>query len=159
MIIHQREPLLKCGSCFIKILSSILQSLLKRVHFSFENYVKWRGWWIFVSIVPGLQLRFNVSSKFCLNLQNRRWLNSSLSFVINLKPLGLWWWKVPFAEGLISANICFLKSVKHLNSKRHDFEFKVNLSHKQPSEVFCKKGVFINFTKFTGKHMCQSFFF
>ena len=26
-------------------------------------------------------------------------------------------------------------------------------------EVFCKKGVFKNFTKFTGKNLCQSFFF
>ena len=26
-------------------------------------------------------------------------------------------------------------------------------------EVFCKKGVLRNFTKFTGKHLCQSFFF
>ena len=26
-------------------------------------------------------------------------------------------------------------------------------------EVFCKKGVLRNFTKFTGKHMCQSLFF
>ena len=26
-------------------------------------------------------------------------------------------------------------------------------------EVFCKKGVFRNFTEFTGKHLCQSLFF
>ena len=26
-------------------------------------------------------------------------------------------------------------------------------------EMFCKKGVLRNFTKFTGKHMCQSLFF
>ena len=26
-------------------------------------------------------------------------------------------------------------------------------------EVFCKKSVLVNFTKFTGKHLCQSFFF
>ena len=26
-------------------------------------------------------------------------------------------------------------------------------------EVFCKKGVLRNFVKFTGKHLCQSFFF
>ena len=29
---------------------------------------------------------------------------------------------------------------------------------KQPPEVFCKKGVSKNFTKFTGKHLCQSLF-
>ena len=26
-------------------------------------------------------------------------------------------------------------------------------------EVFCKEGVLINFSKFTGKHLCQSLFF
>ena len=34
-------------------------------------------------------------------------------------------------------------------------------SHKESSrpEVFCKKGVLRNFTKFTGKHLCKSLFF
>ena len=37
---------------------------------------------------------------------------------------------------------------------------QVQLIHqKQPPEVFYKKGVFRNFAKFTGKHLCQSFFF
>ena len=26
-------------------------------------------------------------------------------------------------------------------------------------DVFCEKGVFENFTKFTGKHLCQSLFY
>ena len=30
---------------------------------------------------------------------------------------------------------------------------------KQPPEVFCEKGVLRKFTKFTGKHLCQSLFF
>ena len=30
---------------------------------------------------------------------------------------------------------------------------------KQPPEVFYKKGVLRNFTKFAGKHQCQSLFF
>ena len=30
---------------------------------------------------------------------------------------------------------------------------------KQPPEVFYKKGVLRNFTKFTGKHLCQRLFF
>ena len=33
------------------------------------------------------------------------------------------------------------------------------IHQKQPPEVFYKKGVFRNFAKFTGKHLCQSFFF
>ena len=31
-------------------------------------------------------------------------------------------------------------------------------AQKQPPEVFCKKGVLKNFTKLTGKHLCQSLF-
>ena len=30
---------------------------------------------------------------------------------------------------------------------------------KHPSELFCKKGVLRNFTKYTWKHLCQSLFF
>ena len=30
---------------------------------------------------------------------------------------------------------------------------------RQPSEMFCKKGVFRNFAKFTGTNLCQSHFF
>ena len=32
-------------------------------------------------------------------------------------------------------------------------------SRRSRPEVFCKKGVLRNFTKFTGKHLCQSLFF
>ena len=32
-------------------------------------------------------------------------------------------------------------------------------AQKQPPEVFCKKGALNNFSKFTGKHLCQSLFF
>ena len=32
-------------------------------------------------------------------------------------------------------------------------------SQKQPSELFCQKGVLKNFAKFTGKHLYQSLFF
>ena len=34
-----------------------------------------------------------------------------------------------------------------------------NVHQKQSLEVFCKKGVLRNVTKFTGKHQCQSLFF
>ena len=33
------------------------------------------------------------------------------------------------------------------------------LFQKQPPEVFYKKGVHRNFSKLTGKHLCQSLFF
>ena len=34
-----------------------------------------------------------------------------------------------------------------------------NNRYRNRIEVFCKKGVFRNFAKFTGKHVCQSLFF
>ena len=36
--------------------------------------------------------------------------------------------------------------------------FRWGYWQKQPLEVFCGKGVLRNFAKFTGKHLCQSFF-
>ena len=33
------------------------------------------------------------------------------------------------------------------------------ISRSSCTEVFCKKGALINFPKFTGKYLCQSFFF
>ena len=54
--------------------------------------------------------------------------------------------------------------VPHLNYlKPFEFERKTNIgdinsSQKQPSELFCKKGVLRNFSKFTGKRLCQSLF-
>ena len=44
-----------------------------------------------------------------------------------------------------SANVCFWPVKSMMRSSRPD--------------VLCKKSVLRNFTKFTGKHMCQSFFF
>ena len=37
------------------------------------------------------------------------WLKPSLSLVISFKPSGKWQLKEPFAEGLMKANIRFLK--------------------------------------------------
>ena len=36
---------------------------------------------------------------------------------------------------------------------------KISVCRSSPSEVFFKKGVLRNFTKFTRKHLCQSLFF
>ena len=39
------------------------------------------------------------------------------------------------------------------------FPLRMNVRHRSShSKVFCKKGVFRNIAKFTGKHLCQSFF-
>ena len=37
--------------------------------------------------------------------------------------------------------------------------YEVPLLRSSRPEVFCKKGVLRNFTKFTGKHLCPSLFF
>ena len=37
--------------------------------------------------------------------------------------------------------------------------FQMRNSRSSRPKVFCKKGVLRNFTKFTGKHLCQSLFF
>ena len=42
----------------------------------------------------------------------------------------------------------------HFNFKLIDF-----YDRSSRPEVFCKKGVLKNFTKFTGKHLCQGLFF
>ena len=39
------------------------------------------------------------------------------------------------------------------------YVYEVFKFQKQPLEVFCKKGVLRNFTKFTGKHQCKSLIF
>ena len=43
------------------------------------------------------------------------------------------------------------------NLKWRHFLYK--FIRRQPSEVFCKRGVLRTFAKFTGKHLCQSIFF
>ena len=38
-------------------------------------------------------------------------------------------------------------------------KYMTNLFRSSRPDVFCKKGVLRNFTKFTEKHLCQSLFF
>ena len=44
-------------------------------------------------------------------------------------------------------------------SENFTFKYKYQVSVKQPPEMFYKKSVLRNSTKFTGKHLCQSLFF
>ena len=44
------------------------------------------------------------------------------------------------------------------NDRRHFTSAKFT-ALKQPTSAFCQKGVLKNFTKFTGKYLCQSLFF
>ena len=45
---------------------------------------------------------------------------------------------------------------RRLQSLKQDLESDSRSSHQ---EVFCKKGVYKNLAKFTGKHLCQNLFF
>ena len=40
-----------------------------------------------------------------------------------------------------------------------NIEYTIFLCRSSRPEVFCKKGVFKNFAKFTEKHLCQNLFF
>ena len=42
---------------------------------------------------------------------------------------------------------------------RYSWRLRLNIYRSSRREVFCKKGVLRNFTKFTGKHLFQSLFF
>ena len=52
-----------------------------------------------------------------------------------------------------------LQKVQTLTNKLRDQKYSILLLRTSRPEVFCKKGVLRNFTKFTGKHLCQSLFF
>ena len=86
----------------LKIFSSILWSLLKSVCFIWKTGKAKKvmnSYFNSTASAKGL----NVSWKLCLNLWNRRWLNSSLIILIKFKHLGLWRWKVLFVEGLMKS--------------------------------------------------------
>ena len=61
-------------------------------------------------------------------------------------------------------DLLLLPGMKGINLFRADVPIYFNVfqysapCQKQPTEVFCKKGVFKNFAKLTGKHLCQIFF-
>ena len=65
---------------------------------------QWRRKRTVVSKVSQLQIGFNLSWRLYLNLKDRRWLNASLSLIINFKSLGLCYWKVLFAERFVKGN-------------------------------------------------------
>ena len=51
---------------------------------------------------------------------------------------------------------CIVFATKIANTKTRVFLFTMSRSSR--AEGFCKKGVLRNFTKFTGKYLCQSLF-
>ena len=52
-----------------------------------------------------------------------------------------------------------LKSILTALYVIHYLDFQYTRSRSSRPEVFCKKGVLRNLTKFTEKHLCQSLFF
>ena len=61
--------------------------------------------------------------------------------------------------------VSFRKRVSIFDSHFCDFQIFLKCSkslkpyRRSHPDVFCKKGILRNFTKFTGKHLCQSLFF
>ena len=96
-------------------------------------------------------------------------------FTMNLLHLHLIWalvnlqnMPIYYASGKYKLSICSFSPLKKMFGWRMIqmckifFSLEFNGEHKTRSsrpEVFCKKGVLRNVTKFTGKHLCQSLFF
>ena len=59
-----------------------------------------------------------------------------------------------FSDKLL--NCCLNSSNAVVNRISHYYQFWMNRSNRP--ELFCKKGVLKNFTKFTGQYLCQSLF-
>ena len=53
----------------------------------------------------------------------------------------------------------FILQILHAVKSLNWFKMKKNKNYGVATEVFCSKGVLRNFTKFTGKHLCQRLFF
>ena len=66
--------------------------------------------------------------------------------------LKLWHWRINWYL-FVGFKTMILHSVYSIRSVKYVF------SGSSRSNVFCKKSVLRNFTKFTGKHLCQSLFF
>ena len=60
---------------------------------------------------------------------------------------------------LINKNNFLIIAVSKRDEMRYSIKFFVFSFKSSRPEVFCEKVVLRNFTKLTGKHLCQSFFF
>ena len=77
-----------------------------------------------------------------------------ISFEHTLPSLWIFFW-IFFKIFRISINIFVTE--KYLKESTEMMLLSLNRSSRP--DVFCKKGVLSNFAKFTGKHLCQNFFF
>ena len=59
---------------------------------------------------------------------------------------------------MINLNVVVTFMLQLFNNNRETLAKPVTCRSSRP-EVFCRKGVLRNFTKFTGKHLCHSLFF
>ena len=67
-------------------------------------------------------------------------------------------WTAIFPWSYFSLKLQILRLFRARSFKTAECRFTLK-RQKQPSECSVKKGVLRNFAKFTGKHLCQSFFF
>ena len=103
----------KLESFRFEILLSMFQMLFIRTNLSSEKRGQWRRQWEVVSTsAPLLQIGFNESWKFCLNLWLRGWLKLNLNLVSNVFPWRLWQVKMLFGDGRMNSSIFLLKIKK-----------------------------------------------
>ena len=89
----------------------------------------------------------------------------------NTKNLMIWRVKLQFMKKTINILLIKCDNIEQKSRRNclriHGIECKSNKNNEDVTEkvrssrpkVFCKKGVHRNFSKFTGKHLCQSLFF
>ena len=73
-------------------------------------------------------------------------------------PLLFWDLQIVFAALFKSITCNFTSKLNDCTQRKSGKEPPTGCRSSRP-EMFCKKAVLRNFAKFTGKHLCQSFFF
>ena len=87
-------------------------------------------------------LKVSDCSRLMKTLEQHQWCRSGI-FIVNCEHISQFVLVVHFEQ----ANICCV------------YIEKTNTLRGSSQEMFCEKGVLRNFTKFTGKYLCQSLFF
>ena len=99
--------------------------------------------YLFVYLFDVPLFKVNMLKRSQTQLGIKHWITACSSMLTFLPK-----WIFPKYE---SKSVLLLKNVSYL--------LRYHLIRSSRPEVFCKKGVFRNFAKFTGKHLFQSFFF
>ena len=110
-------------------------------------------WWASASLLPFLDLESELISSNSLFFTNLSRANITVETHSN-STRKLYW--LLLLKRLLHTIITTLPMVIFFSC---DYTFPPFLSESSRPEMFCKKGVLKNFTKFTEKHLCQSLLF